>query len=86
MDVDMTYGVIAGGVAAIPPPPVSEAVIFPPVTFPPVMFPSCANAGVIIDVPAAEVTNIAAVRVTAATTKIVVIIILLSMNKFISLF
>jgi hypothetical protein len=57
MDVDMTYGVIAGGVAAIPPPPVSEAVIFPPVTFPPVMFPSCANAGVTIDVPAAEVTN-----------------------------
>jgi hypothetical protein len=72
----LTYGMIAGGVGA-PPSPKTGAVMFPSVTFPPVTFSSCANAGVVIVVSTAKVTNMVAVRVAAAT-KIVAIPILLS--------
>ena len=61
-----TYGGIIGGVA-IPPPAVSEPVIFPSVTFPPsVILSPCANAGAIIAIPPADAT-VTAPKVVIAT-------------------
>jgi hypothetical protein len=66
----IVYGIITGGVAT-PLPAISGAVMFPFVAFPPppVIFSSCANAGVVIDIPPVEVA--AAIAKAAAATNIV---------------
>lgn len=65
-----TYGGITGNPdisePGLPLPAISEPVIFPSVAFPPpVILSPCAKAGVIIDVPTADVAD----AIAAAATK-----------------
>lgn len=65
-----TYGGITGNPdisePVVPLPAISEPVIFPSVAFPPpVILSPCAKAGVIIDVPTADVAD----AIAAAATK-----------------